>query len=286
MNTFGMDDNEGGRVDPLVDDSAIGGIGSKGAVSRRLILRSGAGLGLLALAGCAGKSTVYPDPVMPGSSRSAGGTLPPSRGPIALPPLGSGQGGGPRGPGPGVPSGVMSRASWTRAPVARPREINPFGRVTRITVHHEGSLPFSSLSQDAVRTRLEQVRQAHVRRGWADIGYHFVIDPAGRVWEGRSLSWQGAHVKDQNEGNLGIMCLGNYEVQQPTSAMLATLDRFVSQQMRQYRVGIGQVRTHREFAPTECPGRSLQRYMLATRARGGNLAVALSAAGADDLMIA
>lgn len=185
---------------------------------------------------------------------------------------------------------VMARGMWTRSGVARPRDINPMGRVTRITIHHEGVTRFTSVSASDTAARLEAVRRAHVAagptgRGWADIGYHYIIDPAGRVWEGRSVRYQGAHVKDQNENNLGIMCLGNFELQSPTDAQRRTLDRFAAEQMRLYRLPMTAVRTHRERSPTECPGRLLQAYIDLTRRPGGGMAVALADLGEPELAV-
>jgi hypothetical protein len=111
-----------------------------------------------------------------------------------------------------------------------------------------------------------------VGRRWADIGYHYVIDPAGRVWEGRPTRLQGAHVKDHNENNLGIVVLGNFEEQRPTPEALRALDAFVAQQMQRLAVPISEVWTHRELMPTACPGRNLQSYMAATRSGSGRLA--------------
>ena len=142
---------------------------------------------------------------------------------------------------------------------------------TRITVHHDGMDRFRSTLRSDAADRLERIRHAHRGRRFGDIGYHYLIDPAGRVWEGRSLAWQGAHVKAQNENNLGICVLGNFELQSPTSASLDTLDRFVRAQMERYRVPTIRLRTHQEMAPTLCPGRNLQRHMVAARQRGGEL---------------
>lgn len=103
---------------------------------------------------------------------------------------------------------------------------------------------------------------------WADIGYHYVIDPQGRIWEGRPTNLQGAHVKDTNEHNLGIMCMGNFDQQAPSAAQVAALDAFVVDQMRRYRVPITRVYTHQELNRSACPGRNLQAYMLQTRRTG------------------
>jgi hypothetical protein len=182
-------------------------------------------------------------------------------------------------PGFGLPEGVMPRSAWTRAGVANPRDINPLNGVRRITVHHDGMPPVDLRGQGDVAQRLEQIRRAHITRRdqpFADIGYHYIIDPQGRVWEGRSIRYQGAHVKDNNENNLGIMVLGHFNHQRPTPQALAALDRFVAVQMARHNVPLGRVMTHQEIKPTECPGSNLQRYMVQTRGRGGALALAVS----------
>ncbi|MBX3363524.1 MAG: N-acetylmuramoyl-L-alanine amidase [Phycisphaeraceae bacterium] len=171
------------------------------------------------------------------------------------------------------PAGVLPRHAWARqGPVMR--LANPIGRITRITVHHDGMSPFSSSSQADAANRLESIRRAHVGQGWADIGYHFAIDPSGRVWEGRPLELQGAHVKDYNDQNLGILVLGNFMEMRPTSQALSTLGGFVASQMRRFNVPVSRVYTHQELRPTACPGVHLQRSMLDMRTRTGPLAMA------------
>lgn len=180
------------------------------------------------------------------------------------------------GDGPAVQTasapGVISRSSWTREGI-KTWDANRMNGVSRITVHHEGSDAFTGTSQASVSQRLESIRRYHVdSNGWADIGYHYIVDPAGRVWEGRQADWQGAHVADNNEHNLGVMVLGNFEKQSPTDAAIRSLDGVVAAMMRKYKVPVGRVYTHQEIRPTVCPGRSLQRVMESTRSRGGVLA--------------
>ncbi len=138
----------------------------------------------------------------------------------------------------------------------------------RITVHHDGMNTYTSTDYNATASRLEQIRVAHRARDFGDIGYHYLIDPAGRVWQGRPLEWQGAHVKATNQGNLGICMLGNYQQQSPNSMQLAALDRFVASRMRAYNIRVGNVFTHQELAPTLCPGTTLQAAMVSTRRSG------------------
>ncbi len=173
-----------------------------------------------------------------------------------------------------LPPSVIPRRTWTTADTIAARA-NPMVRVRSITVHHDGMPPVSLRSRQDVMRRLEIIRRSHVNtRGWADIGYHFVVDPLGNVWEARPLIYQGAHVKDHNERNMGVMVLGNFDEQAPTRRALVSLDTFLIAQMTRFGIPVAQIVTHQELAPTACPGRSLQRYMVQTRGYSGVLTAA------------
>ncbi len=166
--------------------------------------------------------------------------------------------------------GVISRSKWARGR-PRPWLADPMNGVRRITVHHDGMNPFTNSSWGGAAHRIEAIRNSHTRKGWADIGYHYVVDPAGRVWQARPLELQGAHVRSANPHNLGICVLGNFERQRPTSAAVRSLEDLIASEMHRLRIPLSEVRTHQEFAATACPGRSLQAKMNSTRSRGGRL---------------
>lgn len=137
--------------------------------------------------------------------------------------------------------------------------------VQYVTVHHDGMDPFYGTDARSTAARLEAIRRAHRNKGWGDIGYHFAVDREGRVWEGRPLAWQGAHVKNHNEGNIGVVALGNFDRQTPTPAQLQALNRIVSHLLRRYNVPLARLKTHQEWSATACPGINLQRYMITAR---------------------
>ena len=153
---------------------------------------------------------------------------------------------------------VIRRSSWTRHGLAS-RNVRPMGGVRKITIHHEGWKPVTFTDAPTTFDRIEQIRQIHTRdRGWSDIGYHYVIDRAGRVIEARNVAYQGAHVSQNNPHNLGVLVLGNFDRQRPSAEQLASLSRFTTALTTTDHVAASLVKTHRELKPTECPGRYLQ----------------------------
>ena len=154
--------------------------------------------------------------------------------------------------------GLIPRSNWS-AIRPNPRELTPAsGRWRWITVHHS---VFSSPAND-VRSSLDTVRRIqreHVNgRGYGDVGYHFFIDRAGRVIEGRSLKWRGAHSGgSNNKGNVGICLLGNFDEEKPSPAALASLDRLVYEIQNVLKIPRKNVRPHKAWKETACPGQHL-----------------------------
>lgn len=161
-------------------------------------------------------------------------------------------------PGP-VPF-ARPRTEWTRAKAdysGMDRMLPP----KWITVHHDGMTPYWGKTSSEAKARLEWIRTGHRGRGFGDIGYHYIIDREGVVWQGRDVTrWQGAHVSKCNEHNVGVMCMGNFVLQSPSDAQVAALNRTVAQLRARYGIPAANVRTHREWpgARTACPGDSLQ----------------------------
>lgn len=182
-------------------------------------------------------------------------------------------------------SGIVSRRAWGAAPTRA--NVDPAsGHWDRITIHHTAMaashLMRGSLSSSAAELRMIQ-SQHQSSRGWADIGYHFLIDPAGRVFEGRSLRWQGAHAgrdertgRNFNPGNIGICLLGNFQTERPTPAALNALEGLIETLQGRYSIARRELYGHEHFRTTECPGRNLAAWLARYKA-----AVALSEGGSS-----
>jgi hypothetical protein len=163
--------------------------------------------------------------------------------------------------------GIIPRSAWTREG-PNMATIAPMNGARLITFHHAGDpKPFTTTDYTETAQHLEWVRAYHRSRGFKDIGYHFAIDRAGRVWQLRSLAYQGEHTRNNNEHNIGIVVIGNFDMQTMSAAQQEKVIAFASLVRNQYRLGANRVYTHQEIVTTECPGDNMQAFMVAIRKR-------------------
>ena len=159
---------------------------------------------------------------------------------------------------------ILPRSAWGNG-AAHPRRMDRMGSVSRITIHHEGAPQANEVhDRGKVAEHIKRTYLAHRNlRGWSDIAYHFAVDRSGRVWELRSISWQGAHAGDRglNKGNVGIEVLGNFNKQQLTPAQKQSLTLLVERLCREHDIAVGRIHTHRELKRTSCPGKNLQGFV-------------------------
>lgn len=146
----------------------------------------------------------------------------------------------------------VARSGWAGQSIDQ-GNIEPMEPVYRITVHHSGD------ANDALgdpREHLRQFERAHKMKGWACIGYHFIISRDGTVYEGRPIAYQGAHaVGDNNKGNIGICLMGNLDNRPVPDAQKKALFAVLDRLTRQYSVEKDELFGHRHFKTTDCPGR-------------------------------
>lgn len=123
-----------------------------------------------------------------------------------------------------------------------------------IVIHHS--------ALDAGQFGVREIQRLHMaQNGWADIGYHFVIDEEGVCYEARPRTVRGVHVRAANTGTVGIVLLGNFEEIQPVPAQLTTLDELVAHLVAEYP-GLTHLATHADFnEETVCPGRAMMPHL-------------------------
>ena len=168
---------------------------------------------------------------------------------------------------------IHNRKEWAALPYNTKKLDSVGGNWEKITVHHSdeiGALVFNgTFSQSAQAVR--SIQRTHLKdKSWGDIGYHYLIDARGRIFEGRPIKWQGAHAGDRskNRRNLGICLLGNFNNQPPTAPAREALRDLLENLRKTHRISRKKVFVHSEFTSTECPGRHLTDWVKSYRGEG------------------
>ncbi|HET7855718.1 MAG TPA: peptidoglycan recognition protein, partial [Gaiellaceae bacterium] len=152
--------------------------------------------------------------------------------------------------------------------------------LTTAIVHHTAGAEPATPAQSAAIVR--GIYLYHVRgNGWDDIGYNFLVDRFGQVFEGRyggiERNVVGAHAEGFNTGSVGISLIGNYERRLPSAAARSALIRLLAWRLDvahvdpkaaapvvsggnpKYRKGVPlflrSISGHRDTGYTSCPGR-------------------------------
>jgi len=134
-----------------------------------------------------------------------------------------------------------------------------------IVIHHSATERGNADTFDA----------AHRKRGWDELGYHFVIDngrggPDGRIEVGprwKKQKW-GAHTggtpnNEYNNHGIGICLVGDFSKHMPSSRQLSALRRLVKHLVSKHGISPENVIGHCDGpnASTACPGRRLLRWV-------------------------
>ncbi len=165
---------------------------------------------------------------------------------------------------------IYSRADWGADERLRGCCVE-YGEVHAGFVHH--TVNANGYRRGEVPAIIRGIYAYHTQtRGWRDVGYNFLIDRFGRIWEGRyggiGLPIVGAHTLDYNENSFAASAIGNYETTHPNAAMINAYARVyawklslhgVRPKTRQSVAGttFNAISGHRDAASTACPGRYL-----------------------------
>tara|TARA_R110001599_G_scaffold152848_2_gene337926 strand:+ start:305 stop:718 length:414 start_codon:yes stop_codon:yes gene_type:complete len=107
------------------------------------------------------------------------------------------------------------------------------------------------------------IRRWHLKRGFNDIGYHYLIHIDGTIEEGRPLNKQGAHCSGQNKGSVGICYVGGMSKDMKkakdtrTQAQKDSLINLMHELIYKYNKDMT-IHGHNEYANKACPSFNVQ----------------------------
>lgn len=156
------------------------------------------------------------------------------------------------------------RAQWCPSGNCPPSPYPIPTQVTHLIVHHSAGSNQSTDWPAVVRA----IWNYHVNsNGWADIGYNWLVDPEGVLYEGRGDGIKGAHFCGYNTATMGLCMIGDYTDIEPSDTAVQTLTKMLSWNVcnrqldpleSEYHPSSDQVLQHisghRDGCNTACPG--------------------------------
>lgn len=201
--------------------------------------------------------------------------------------------------GPGQPP-ILARRAWAQGR-AHPKIAPEYGTVALAFVHHTENPDGYSAAE--VPAMLRSIYDFHrYTHGWNDIGYNFVIDRFGRIFEARAGGIDepviGAHAGGYNAYSTGIAILGSYSSRVISPAARASLEHLLAWKLSLHGVpleghvtvrvtrggaaysrypartpvSLPRVAGHRDGDSTDCPGDALYGQLQEVRHSAGGLA--------------
>jgi hypothetical protein len=181
---------------------------------------------------------------------------------------------------------IYSRRQWGADESVREAGPPDYHEVRGGFVHH--TVNTNSYTRDQVPGIIRSIYAYHVQsRGWRDIGYNFLIDKFGRIWEGRyggvDRPVVGAHTSGYNSYAFAASAIGNFDNVAPPTALVNAFGTLYAWKLSLHGVRgnkgstrIGDrtfshaIMGHRDAGSTACPGRYLYAKLSTIRSQAGS----------------
>lgn len=168
---------------------------------------------------------------------------------------------------------IYSRAQWGANEKLRERTAPDYGTIHGGFVHH--TVNANDYTAAEVPGIIRSIYAYHVKsRGWRDIGYNFLVDRFGRIWEGRYGGVDrpviGAHTENYNGDSFGMSAIGNYDIAQPSQEIVGAYAALFAWKLSLHGVSAAATKVkiegrtfassimgHRDTKATACPGKYL-----------------------------
>ncbi|MFH1852903.1 MAG: peptidoglycan recognition family protein [Candidatus Neomarinimicrobiota bacterium] len=153
---------------------------------------------------------------------------------------------------------VFTRSQWGSLAL---QDTLPQHTINKITIHHGGE-DFPADKDPVQYLRNLQTWSRSAEKNWIDIPYHFMIDLDGRIYEARPINYPGATNTSYDPTGHALICvMGNYENQVLSDQQLQAVVDLTAFLVRLYGVDLDDIKGHKDYAETLCPGQDLYRYL-------------------------
>ncbi|UJV43051.1 MULTISPECIES: peptidoglycan recognition protein family protein [unclassified Streptomyces] len=191
---------------------------------------------------------------------------------------------------------IVTRAGWGADEKLRERDFRYTKRVSAAFVHHTASGNNYKCAQ--APSVIRSIYRYHVvSSGWRDIGYNFLVDKCGNIYEGRAggvaKAVMGAHTLGFNTNSMGIAVIGSFGATKPPAVSVKAIAQLTAWKLGLYganpkgktyltsgggnlypkgkKVRLNVISGHRDGFATECPGGRLYGKLGTARSEAARL---------------
>lgn len=167
---------------------------------------------------------------------------------------------------------IFSRAQWGANESLRDPGSLRYGEIHAGFIHH--TVNANDYDKADVPSILRGIYAYHtLSRGWSDVGYNFLVDRFGQIWEGRyggvGRPVVGAHTLGYNDDSFAMSAIGNFDIARPSKAMVSAYAELFAWKLSLHGVRADDtsqwvtsrtfqaINGHRDAGQTACPGRYL-----------------------------
>jgi hypothetical protein len=103
-----------------------------------------------------------------------------------------------------------------------------------------------------------EVSPGQIKPSWPDVPYHFYVDSAGRIAEGRDTNFAGdTNTNYDTSGYIQIVVEGDFEKEAPSKEEISALHDLLAWVLHSRGLTVESITVHKDHASTDCPGRNL-----------------------------
>lgn len=156
---------------------------------------------------------------------------------------------------------VFKDRMWKEmSPITSRMKLNP-PVFHSIAIHHTAMK--TPINSDMLRI-LRSIQRYHIKsKGWGDIAYHYLIDPHGKIYQGRELKYVADTSTDFDPtGYINICLMGNFENVEAEQKAKTSLVSFLSALLIKHNLTAKNVVSHKTIASTLCPGKYLHKWLV------------------------
>lgn len=148
------------------------------------------------------------------------------------------------------PDGIVGEKTWAKLPTTTTTGLMLSKRNIKEIIVHCTATP------EGRSETVQSIRNMHLKKGWSDIGYHYLIGLNGERWNGRNVNIIGAHCDGHNANSIGVCYVGGVDKKGQakdtrTTKQKDALTSLLEDLRKLYPKA--KIYGHRDFANKDCP---------------------------------